>query len=498
MRQIFSFLSIIFFNVLIAQQSVPLRGTSFKGAVEFLPNSKLSGDFSKIKMNTFDYKDPKLDSKVWYEEDGASMKGFVDDAVLLFEWWTRAGSPSERYKFDWTSSGYFELSYPDGNAIPKFVRISRSDLIKYPNLLERFDNLTPIDLEFGFNFHICGMPDQGKENFKKKYRFFGDLGSAGYSVDYNRKLDADFIIFKPSRRKQEWTTPNLTLGGWDEFLNFQAKHNDKRTALIELFSIGEDMCFGNFYISKIKWRISDFIYIAKKFDDYEKGKDKPSTTDEVAHCESKTKSNDDFGGGTAEMLCAIDLDKNFNNTTTNEGILVIKGKATGPKSLIRSGIVKAEGYQQGFEINEKGEFTTSIVLSAGLNNIEILVCSKSIKQQITLNREPVDLRATLTWNKSGCDLDLYVKDPSGNSCYYKNKSSGNMRLDVDNTSGYGPENVYVTKANKGTYTVNVENFNRGEGAEATIYIFINEKLKDVHKIRFTTGKEFIKVCQYTF
>ena len=137
-------------------------------------------------------------------------------------------------------------------------------------------------------------------------------------------------------------------------------------------------------------------------------------------------------------------------------------------------------------------------MGAGLNKVKLVIGSKVIEQNITLNREPVDLRATLTWNTANSDIDLYITDPEKFTCFYSNKSSSNMRLDVDNTSGYGPENIYVTKVKKGTYTISVKNYSRGEGTEATIYVFINEKLKDMHKVRFTGSGQTITVSNYSF
>ena len=53
-------------------------------------------------------------------------------------------------------------------------------------------------------------------------------------------------------------------------------------------------------------------------------------------------------------------------------------------------------------------------------------------------------------------MDLWVIDPTGEKCFYANrsiKSGGN--LDVDVTTGYGPETFSMAKALPGGYSVQV-------------------------------------------
>jgi hypothetical protein len=110
-------------------------------------------------------------------------------------------------------------------------------------------------------------------------------------------------------------------------------------------------------------------------------------------------------------------------------------------------------------------------------------------------------RAQLTWvSDPTSDLDLHLVRPAGtmfgqNDCYYLNcvppdtldwgvaGATGNPVLDVDDTQGFGPENITITSgAQTGTYTVVVHDFDHTVGEIATVKIFFN----DVERYRNTS------------
>jgi hypothetical protein len=54
-----------------------------------------------------------------------------------------------------------------------------------------------------------------------------------------------------------------------------------------------------------------------------------------------------------------------------------------------------------------------------------------------------DPQFTLIWNTDGVDLDLHVIEPGGKEIYWEEpKGALGGELDVDNTKGFGPENIY--------------------------------------------------------
>lgn len=56
--------------------------------------------------------------------------------------------------------------------------------------------------------------------------------------------------------------------------------------------------------------------------------------------------------------------------------------------------------------------------------------------------QPADFRATLFWDTDGTDVDLWVTDPYGEKCFYAHRTTASgLDLDVDDVTGYGPENI---------------------------------------------------------
>lgn len=80
---------------------------------------------------------------------------------------------------------------------------------------------------------------------------------------------------------------------------------------------------------------------------------------------------------------------------------------------------------------------------------------------------------TMKWSGAG-DVDLYTYEPSGSTVYYGAKKGRSGELDVDNTSGFGPEHYYATcnSANlvAGSYRISVDNYSAPAGLTATLQV----------------------------
>jgi hypothetical protein len=101
------------------------------------------------------------------------------------------------------------------------------------------------------------------------------------------------------------------------------------------------------------------------------------------------------------------------------------------------------------------------------------------------------LRVEMFWDTDGTDMDLHLLNPTGtrwvtpDDCYYANcnASSGrnlewgapgsddNPRLDLDDTNGFGPENINITRPQPGTYRVAVHDFRSDRTNRVTVRIY---------------------------
>jgi len=72
---------------------------------------------------------------------------------------------------------------------------------------------------------------------------------------------------------------------------------------------------------------------------------------------------------------------------------------------------------------------------------------------------PVDIRVVINWDTDNSDMDLWVTDPSGETCNYShNRTAMGGRISRDFTQGYGPEVFTLKRAKPGTYTIQANYF----------------------------------------
>jgi hypothetical protein len=164
-----------------------------------------------------------------------------------------------------------------------------------------------------------------------------------------------------------------------------------------------------------------------------------------------------------------------------------------------------------------------IMRSAGIEEVAVT----ELNRLIALNRQlktsnidkkligamPVDIRVVLNWNINSTDIDLHVKDPNGETCYYQNKRTAlGGRISSDITQGYGPEQFLLKKAVRGKYEVFVNCFGdsqvKAEGPSTlmleifTGYSDSSEKRQIVclqmSKEKGADGNGLIKVAEFEF
>jgi uncharacterized protein YfaP (DUF2135 family) len=120
-------------------------------------------------------------------------------------------------------------------------------------------------------------------------------------------------------------------------------------------------------------------------------------------------------------------------------------------------------------------FSRPFIFEPGSNSVEVR--AKSAKGKVGHRVQFYEVNATmsnplirvvLAWDTDNTDLDLHIVTPDGEHCYYGDRilPSGGA-LDMDVTSGFGPE-IFSTPAPKnGNYLVYVNYYGSGDASSIT-------------------------------
>jgi hypothetical protein len=149
------------------------------------------------------------------------------------------------------------------------------------------------------------------------------------------------------------------------------------------------------------------------------------------------------------------------------------------------------------ETNYLGEMSRHY---SGIEDVILMDINRMISEYPALNtskldkkyltKMPVDLRVILNWNLINTDIDLHVIEPSGEKCYYSNKSTrAGGRFSKDFTTGYGPEQYLLKNKLKGKYVIKSNFFGKRtftETGPASVFVEIyvrdkNGKIKREYK-----------------
>lgn len=97
-----------------------------------------------------------------------------------------------------------------------------------------------------------------------------------------------------------------------------------------------------------------------------------------------------------------------------------------------------------------------------------------------------DMEVTLTWN-SLADMDLHIVEPGGTHVSWAQRRGVTTRIDVDNTTGFGPETavVDVLGAAPGVYQVFIVHYRGAFPTTATISITLNSGSANAQTMIFT-------------
>jgi uncharacterized protein YfaP (DUF2135 family) len=146
-------------------------------------------------------------------------------------------------------------------------------------------------------------------------------------------------------------------------------------------------------------------------------------------------------------------------------------KADGaPAQLIVNGI------NMPLKVQEDGGFDRPFVFPAGSNNVEVRSPDGQEVRRVQFYHQgsgetPAKLRVVLSWDSDNTDLDLHLVTPDGGHVWYGDRSLANgAALDVDVTSGFGPEMIASPTPLKGQYLVYVNYYGGAGGPESSLTV----------------------------
>jgi uncharacterized protein YfaP (DUF2135 family) len=141
----------------------------------------------------------------------------------------------------------------------------------------------------------------------------------------------------------------------------------------------------------------------------------------------------------------------------------VKGK---PGTLIVNGVPMP------IELDEKGGYARPYSFGRNSNSVEVRSPDGSARTRTQFvesyaGKTQARLRVVLSWDSPGTDIDLHVVSPDGQHVWYGERVVKNGgALDVDVTTGYGPEIFSSVAPAKGIYHVYVNYYGSGERKKA--------------------------------
>lgn len=152
----------------------------------------------------------------------------------------------------------------------------------------------------------------------------------------------------------------------------------------------------------------------------------------------------------------------------------IKGLHKLPDKTAQPGRLIVNGIDMPQRIEEDGSFARPYIFSQGSNSIEVKSPDgqSSDKMQFYATKGSgtisARLRVVLSWDTDNTDLDLHVVTPDGGHALYGGKLLENGgALDIDVTTGYGPEMFSTPTPLKGRYLVYVNYYGGRSKTELT-------------------------------
>ncbi len=138
----------------------------------------------------------------------------------------------------------------------------------------------------------------------------------------------------------------------------------------------------------------------------------------------------------------------------------IEGTPKNPARLIVNGVAMP------LKIEDDGRFDRPYAFPAGSNSVEVRSADGATRRvqfhAVNAGVSAAKLRVLLAWDSDFTDLDLHVVTPDGGHAWYGSQVLPNGgALDVDVTTGFGPEIFATPTPLPGSYLVYVNYFGGG-------------------------------------
>jgi uncharacterized protein YfaP (DUF2135 family) len=139
----------------------------------------------------------------------------------------------------------------------------------------------------------------------------------------------------------------------------------------------------------------------------------------------------------------------------------------GPDGQRVPGRLVVDGVAMPISVDEDGSFARPWSFGSGSHGVEVRAPDGSVQRrqfyEAQPNRVAPRLRVVLTWDSDNTDLDLHVVGPDGSHVFYADRVSSNGgALDVDVTTGFGPEIFATQSPLPGIYHVYVNYYGAGD------------------------------------
>jgi uncharacterized protein YfaP (DUF2135 family) len=158
------------------------------------------------------------------------------------------------------------------------------------------------------------------------------------------------------------------------------------------------------------------------------------------------------------------------NTENADPAALIAGRIKA--ATTKSALLVVNGISMPLHVGEDGAFARPYFFAPGSNSVEVRADGCSARRQFYdsyMGKTPVKLRVVLSWDADATDVDLHVVSPLGEHAFYGDRvmESGGA-IDVDVTTGYGPEIFAHPSPPHGIYHVYVNYYGSGEQPEGAI------------------------------